>query len=147
MLVTFVAYYIDCRLHRQSSERIKMNNRTLKETVFQDCPIRNVLARISDKWSLLVIYTLNLHRDEAVRFNALRKLIPDISQKMLTSTLRTLEEDGYVNRKVYAEVPPRVEYSLTARTRTLLPIVDSLILWAQDNMAAILKDRNKHNAN
>ena len=117
--------------------------RKIKEIVFQDCPVRNVLARICDKWSLLVIYTLNTHREEPLRFNALRKLIPDISQKMLTSTLKTLEADGYVNRKVYAEVPPRVEYSLTPRAESLIPIMNSLIGWASDNMAAILKDRAK----
>lgn len=117
--------------------------RMMKEMVFQDCPIRNVLSRICDKWSLLVIYTLNAHNAEPIRFNALRKLIPDISQKMLTSTLKTLEADGYVNRKVYAEVPPRVEYSLTARSETLIPIMNSLIEWAGDNMAMILKDRQQ----
>lgn len=118
-------------------------SRMIKEMVFQDCPIRNVLARISDKWSLLVIYTLNVHKEEPLRFNALCKLIPDISQKMLTSTLKTLETDGYVNRKVYAEVPPRVEYSLTSRAESLIPIMNDLIGWASDNMAAILKDRTK----
>lgn len=111
----------------------------IKETVFVDCPIRNVLSRIADKWSLLVIYTLK--GEESMRFNMLRKQIPDISQKMLTSTLRTLEVDGYVNRQVYAEVPPRVEYALTPRALSLLPIVDNLIGWAQSNMAAILQDR------
>ncbi len=116
--------------------------RTLKETVFPDCPIRNVLAKICDKWSLLVIYTLNAHGHESLRFNVLRKLIPDISQKMLTTTLRKLEEDGYVTRKVFAEVPPRVEYSLTPRAVSLIPIIDELIDWAAQNMAAILKDRN-----
>lgn len=117
--------------------------RMMKEMVFQDCPICNVLSRICDKWSLLVIYTLNAHNAEPIRFNALRKLIPDISQKMLTSTLKTLEADGYVNRKVYAEVPPRVEYSLTPRSETLIPIMNSLIEWAGDNMAMILKDRQQ----
>ena len=117
--------------------------RMMKEMVFQDCPIRNVLSRICDKWSLLVIYTLNAHNAEPIRFNALRKLIPDISQKMLTSTLKTLEADGYVNRKVYAEVPPRVEYSLTPRSETLIPIMNSLKEWAGDNMAMILKDRQQ----
>ena len=117
--------------------------RMMKEMVFHDCPIRNVLSRICDKWSLLVIYTLNAHNAESIRFNALRKLIPDISQKMLTSTLKTLEADGYVNRKVYAEVPPRVEYSLTPRSETLIPIMNSLIEWAGDNMAMILKDRQQ----
>lgn len=120
--------------------------RMIKEMVVQDCPIRNVLARICDKWSLLVIYTLKNHMDGPLRFNALRKLIPDISQKMLTSTLKTLEADGYVTRKVYAEVPPRVEYSLTPRSEALIPIIDNLIVWALDNMAVIMNDRKRKEA-
>lgn len=115
----------------------------IKDKVFPDCPIRNILARICDKWSMLIIYTLNAHADEPLRFNALRKLIPDISQKMLTSTLRTLEEDGFVRRVVYAEVPPRVEYSLTDRSLTLIPIIEELIGWAANNMAPIMKDRER----
>ena len=115
----------------------------IKDNVFPDCPIRNILARICDKWSMLIIYTLNAHADEPLRFNALRKLIPDISQKMLTSTLRTLEEDGFVRRVVYAEVPPRVEYSLTDRSFTLIPIIEELIGWAANNMAPIMKDRER----
>lgn len=115
----------------------------IKDKVFPDCPIRNILARICDKWSMLIIYTLNAHADEPLRFNALRKLIPDISQKMLTSTLRTLEEDGFVRRVVYAEVPPRVEYSLTDRSFTLIPIIEELIGWAANNMAPIMRDRER----
>lgn len=117
----------------------------IKEELFPQCPIRNILARIGDKWSLLVLYTLN-NQPAAMRFNALQREIPDISQKMLTNTLRTLEEDGFVLRTVYAEVPPRVEYSLTERAYSLLPCVNSLISWAKDNMVAILKDRNKKKA-
>lgn len=117
-------------------------DKTLKENIFPDCPIRNVLARISDKWSLLVIFTLS--REQDMRFSMIRKRIPDISQKMLASTLRTLEEDGYVTRTAYAEVPPRVEYSLTPRARSLLPVVNALIEWAKNNMAAILKDRKAY---
>lgn len=113
----------------------------LKENVFADCPIRNVLARICDKWSLLVLYTLSA--EAPLRFSVLRRRIPDVSQKMLTSTLRTLESDGYVVRSVYAEVPPRVEYALTARAESLLPIVRTLIDWAQSHMAEILRDREK----
>lgn len=78
-----------------------------------------------------------------MRFNALQKSIPDISQKMLSVTLKTLEEDGFVKRMVYAEVPPRVEYSLTDRALSLLPCINSLIIWAKENMEAILKDRKK----
>lgn len=116
-------------------------SRMVVDPIFVNCPIRNVLARISDKWSLLVIYTLKSHPGESLRFGTLKRLIPDISQKMLTSTLRTLEADGYVTRTVYAEVPPRVEYSLTPRAQTLIPLMDSLIDWANDNMADILSDR------
>lgn len=115
-------------------------NEIINELV-PDCPIRNILARISDKWSLLVLYTLN--QESVMRFNALQKSIPDISQKMLTVTLKTLEEDGFVKRKVYAEVPPRVEYSLTDRALSLLPCINTLIVWAKENMDAIVKDRKK----
>lgn len=114
----------------------------MKEEFFPDCPIRNILARVSDKWSLLVLYTLSEGR--VLRFNVLRREIPEISQKMLTNTLRSLEMDGYVERKVYAEVPPRVEYSLTERAYSLLPHINALIAWAKENMSAILKDRKRH---
>lgn len=113
-------------------------NEIINELV-PDCPIRNILARISDKWSLLVLYTLN--QELIMRFNALQKSIPDISQKMLTVTLKTLEEDGLVDRKVYAEVPPKVEYSLTDRALSLLPCINILIEWAKENMDAIIQDR------
>ena len=111
----------------------------IKDALFPDCPIRNILSRIGDKWSLLVLYTLS--GSSVMRFNVLQKNIPDISQKMLTVTLRALEEDGLVKRVIYAEVPPRVEYSLTDRAKSLLPCFDSLIAWAGENMAAILSDR------
>ncbi|WP_294548291.1 helix-turn-helix domain-containing protein [uncultured Bacteroides sp.] len=111
----------------------------IQNELYPDCPIRNILTRISDKWSILVLFTLN--QSALMRFNALQKNIPDISQKMLTVTLRTLEEDGFVKRQVYAEVPPRVEYSLTDRAISLLPHIDSLVVWAKENMDAILNDR------
>ena len=114
----------------------------IQNELYPDCPIRNILARISDKWSILVLFTLN--QSALMRFNALQKNIPDISQKMLTVTLRTLEEDGFVRRQVYAEVPPRVEYSLTDRAISLLPHINSLITLAKDNMNAILVDRENN---
>lgn len=113
----------------------------IKDTIFQDCPIRNVLAHICGKWSLLVIYVMR--QSDSIRFNALNRAIPDISQKVLTSTLRSLEMDGFITRQVYAEVPPRVEYSLTDRARSFIPVVENMIAWAQDNMAGILKDRDR----
>lgn len=110
---------------------------------FPDCPIRNILAKLCDKWSLLVIYTLNKATKETMRFKELQREIPDISQKMLTVTLRTLEDDGYVTRTVYPEVPPRVEYALTSRTYSLLPHINALIEWALENKEAIMRDRRK----
>ncbi len=92
-----------------------------------------------DKWSMLVLYTLSHH--DRLRFCELLRAIPDISQKMLTVTLRTLEQDGLLHRQVYAEVPPRVEYALTGRGRSLLPHLDGLIMWAQQNMEAIISER------
>lgn len=76
-----------------------------------------------------------------MRFKELQREIPDISQKMLTVTLRTLEEDGYVTRTIYPEVPPRVEYTLTKRAKSLLPHINSLIGWALENIDAIITDR------
>ena len=118
-----------------------MDRTTIEDAVFPDCPIRNILARLCDKWSLLVIYTLDKTGKEPVRFKELQRGIPDISQKMLTVTLRTLEEDGYVTRTIYPEVPPRVEYALTERAGSLLPHINALIEWALENKDSIMADR------
>ncbi len=115
----------------------------IEDAVFPDCPIRNILARFCDKWSLVVIYTLNHAGKEAIRFKELQREIPDISQKMLTVTLRTLEEDGYVTRTVFPEVPPRVEYALTERSNSLLPHINALITWALEHKEDIMNDRKK----
>ncbi|MFC0516005.1 winged helix-turn-helix transcriptional regulator [Mucilaginibacter angelicae] len=104
-----------------------------------NCPVRNVLDRFGDKWSVLVM--INLGNNGIMRFNELQKSIPDISQKMLTATLRSLEADGIVSRSVYAEVPPRVEYQLTELGETLLPHIRGLSQWAFTHMATILKNR------
>ena len=117
-------------------------NKEIRDALFPDCPIRNVLARVGDKWSLLVLY--NLQHKEPVRFKELQRQIPDISQKSLTQTLRTLEEDGFVHRKVFPEVPPRVEYSLTSRALSFLPLVENMINWAKENMDEIIKDRTNN---
>lgn len=116
-----------------------MNRTTVEDALFPDCPIRNILARFGDKWSLLVLYML--HKNGTMRFKSLQRTIPDISQKMLTVTLRTLEEDGLVIRNIYPEVPPRVEYTLTARAESLLPHIDGLIGWAIEHQNDILEDR------
>lgn len=109
------------------------------------CPVRNVLDRFGDKWSILVIVILG--GTEKLRFNELQKCIGDISQKMLTITLRKLETDDLVKRKVYPVVPPMVEYSITERGGTLLPLIENLTEWAQLNMQGINAAREKFNVN
>lgn len=115
------------------------------DSIFEMCPIRNVVARFGNKWSILVL--LILSENKAVRFNALGKMIPDISTKVLADTLRTLEADCLVNRKVYPEVPVRVEYSLTETGRTLIPIINQLTEWAQNHIKSIIKHRKKFEDN
>ena len=102
-------------------------------------PVRDVLSRLADKWSMLVLITLNANG--TMRFSDIHKTIEDISQRMLTVTLRTLESDGLVERKIYAEVPPRVEYNLTDTGRSLIPHVEALVDWALEHMSAILQNR------
>ena len=90
-----------------------MTGNFITDPLFPECPIRNILSRIGEKWSLLVLLNLAQHESDSMRFNKLAKVIPDISQRMLTATLRSLEADGLVDRQVFAEIPPRVEYALT----------------------------------
>ena len=104
-----------------------------------NCPIRDVLSRLGDKWSMLVLITLNANG--TMRFSDIHKTIEDVSQRMLTVTLRTLESDGLVERKVYAAAPPRVEYCLTDTGGTLIPHIEGLVGWALENMNIILDHR------
>ena len=120
----------------------EQKNKEVRDALFPDCPIRNVLSRVGDKWSLLVLY--NLQHREPVRFKELQRQIPDISQKSLTQTLRTLKEDGFISREVFPEIPPRVEYSLTTRAHSFLPLVENIINWAKENMEDIMADRAKN---
>lgn len=99
------------------------------------CPVRNVISRFSGKWSMLVLCVLS--ENDATRFSMIRRAIPDISSKVLTDTLKGLENDGLVSRRLYAEIPPRVEYSLTDLGRSLMPHIEGLIGWAFDNFDAI----------
>lgn len=120
-----------------------MKRTILEDARFPACPVRNILARLCDKWTLLVLYLLLRSEHGKLRFTELKQAMPDISQKMLATTLRTLEEDGYISRTLYAEVPPRVEYALTARSETLRPILEELLTWSVENMQAVMEDRKK----
>ena len=113
------------------------------DPLFPQCPVRNVLSRIGDRWSLLVLLAMH-DKAEAMRFSDLCKTIPDFSQNMLSSTLRKLDAVDLLSRTVYPEVPPRVEYKLTKRGKTLIPLLNQLVDWSLDNMDAIIRHREKY---
>jgi DNA-binding HxlR family transcriptional regulator len=100
--------------------------------------LRGLLTTIGDKWTLAVIAAL-VEREQ--RFTTIQRRVAGISHRMLTKTLRDLEHDGLVSRRVYAEVPPRVEYTLTALGRTLLGPIDSLTRWVDEHGRTVLKNR------
>jgi len=107
------------------------------DPLYPTCPIRNVIDRMSDKWSLLILSTLN--QNGIMRYKELNSAIPDISQKMLSSTLKRLEADKLINRKMYPEIPPRVEYSLTKTGQKLMPTVGMMVDWALEYFDEITK--------
>lgn len=119
-----------------------MNRNEVRDALYPDCPIRNVLSRVGDKWSMLVLFTLENNNSQ--RFKELQRSIPDISQKMLTATLKTLEGDGLILREAFPEIPPRVEYSLTQKGQSLLPLINNLISWASKNMEDIIESRKQY---
>lgn len=95
------------------------------------CPIRQVISRFGDKWSILVLYTLHASEVGVLRFSELHHNMADCSQKMLSATLKNLEQNNLIHREVYPVVPPRVEYSLTDTGKSLMPAINSLIDWAK----------------
>lgn len=108
---------------------------------FENCPIRNVVDRIGDKWSMLVLLVLD--DEKVLRFNEIHKYIGTISQKMLTVTLKSLEADGLISRTVYPQIPPKVEYQLTNIGNSLIPHLRNLASWAKDNMENIIISRDR----
>jgi DNA-binding HxlR family transcriptional regulator len=112
--------------------------------VYEDrCPTRLVLDRIADKWALLI---LNRLRSETIRFNQLRRDIKGISQKVLSQTLKRLERDGLISRRVHATVPVTVEYALTPLGRTLTETVAALAHWAESNIEEVLAAQAAYDA-
>jgi DNA-binding HxlR family transcriptional regulator len=109
----------------------------------EECPIRSILDRIGDKWSLMIIVQLS---HGALRFGELKRLVEGISQRMLTLTLRNLERDGLVSRTVTPTVPPRVNYDLTDLGSTLLPSVSALAAWAEAHRPHILTARERYDS-
>ncbi len=111
-------------------------------TAHHDCEFREVLDRVGDKWSLLVICILEEIPGQRGRFSELKRRLPGISQRMLTATLRGLERDGLLTREVFAEVPPRVEYELTPLGKRFMQPVRALVEWLQLNWGTIKAARD-----
>ncbi|MDX8481295.1 helix-turn-helix domain-containing protein [Mesorhizobium sp. VK24D] len=105
---------------------------------FADCPVRDVIQGINGKWSPLLVMAL---AEKPYRFGELRRLVPDISQRMLTQTLHELQRDGYVHRKVFPTKPPSVEYSLTDLGRSMFVPLYQLVQWAERNHDAVREAR------
>ena len=121
-----------------------MNKLPLKEnlekyTGIDSCPVRNVISRFSGKWSMLILCVLA--DNEATRFNAIGKALPDISPKVLTETLKNLENDGLIVRRLYPEIPPRVEYSLSTLVKSLMPHISGLVGWAIEHFDEIIGNK------
>jgi DNA-binding HxlR family transcriptional regulator len=108
-----------------------------------DCPTRQILDRVGDKWAVLILLLL---RDDTKRFNQLRRAIEGISQKMLSQVLKSLERDGLIRRRVIATVPVTVEYSMTPLGITLAGAVDSLRDWAEKNLKDVLAAQRRYDA-
>ncbi|MGV3553187.1 winged helix-turn-helix transcriptional regulator [Rhizobium sp.] len=107
---------------------------------FSNCPVRDVMDQVSGKWASLLLLELI---DEPLRFGAIRRRIPDISQRMLTQTLRDLQRDGYVSRTVYPTQPPSVEYKLTELGQSFSAPLCALVDWAEKNHERICRAREE----
>ncbi|NDV65836.1 transcriptional regulator [Bacteroides sp. 224] len=105
------------------------------------CPVRDIIARLGDKWTILILTTLKVNGK--LRFGEIQHSIGDVSQRMLTVTLRSLEADGIIRREVYPQVPPRVEYELTELGNSLFPHLKALVDWATESLDCIMTNRKK----
>jgi len=117
--------------------------RTEYDAFLAACPSRQVLDRISDKWVTLILVAL---ADGALRYTDLCRVIAGVSQKMLTQTLRTLERDGLVTRAVTPSVPVRVDYALTPLGQSLMPAVNAIKVWAEQNIGEIQASRTAYDS-
>ncbi|WP_083311403.1 helix-turn-helix domain-containing protein [Rothia sp. HMSC072B04] len=108
------------------------------------CPSRTVMRHLTDRWTPLIVAALS--EQPVARFGELKAMIQGVSPKVLTQTLRSMERDGLVERRVTASIPPRVDYELTALGTTLIEPMTALRHWAQDNMQAVLESRERYDA-
>ena len=124
-----------------NEEKKSALHKSLSEKHSGLCPVRDILGHFGDKWSIFTI--LSLGQRESVRFNELKGMVTGVSQRMLTVTLRSLEENGVVDRTWYPEIPPRVEYRLTPLGRSLLEKMVELWAWASTHMDDVQAARRK----
>lgn len=120
-----------------------MSQQPVFDVLTATCPSRTSLARIANKWTALIVMALG---DERLRFGDLRAKVQGISGKVLTETLRDLERDGLVTRQAYAEMPPRVEYELTALGQTLLAPLQALGHWAESHIEQVMAAQETYDA-
>ncbi len=121
------------RVTNTENQREKNGRIDKKYSAIDRCPIRNVISHFSSKWGILILLVLG--EAEKLRFNEIYKILPDISPKVLSSTLKSLEQDKLVTRTIYATIPPKVEYRISEDGRTLLPILQELSQWGLMKMA------------
>jgi len=115
-----------------------VNHHLIGQVLSNSCPSREILEHLTNKWSVLVLRSLS---DGVLRFSELRKTIEGVSEKMLAQTLKVLEQDGFILRTVYAEVPPRVEYQLTLLGAQAAEKLNYLITWIERNLPEILQNK------
>lgn len=108
---------------------------------YPNCPIEAALDVIGGKWKSIILFRI---MEQTRRFNELRRLIPNVSQRTLTNQLRELERDGLIHRKVYAEVPPKVEYSATELGQSLQPVLEAISQWSEVYLLANLADKKNN---
>lgn len=113
-----------------------------KKFDYSYCSASPILEWLGDKWALVVLMKIN--EQGVARFSELKRLIPPISEKMLSTALHSLEVDGLVYRKVYQEIPPRVEYYISDFGKTLIPYIENIIQWGQNNFAVIMDNRKNY---
>jgi DNA-binding HxlR family transcriptional regulator len=124
-------------------QKIEICRADVEQGGLTKCPIRNVVQNIFGKWSALLLMAL---AEQPYRFGELRRLVPDISQRMLTETLRDLQRDGYVHREVYPTKPPSVEYSLTDLGRSMFDSLQHLLNWAETHHREVRAARSAYDA-
>ena len=115
--------------------------RKQRHTAYTHCPVEAALDIIGGKWKSIILFRI---LEETRRFNELRRLVPKLTQRMLTNQLRELERDGLITRKIYAQVPPKVEYSITDLGKSLEPVLLALKQWSEEHMKPRLAVENRH---